>query len=127
MLHSTRVTGINLARPVLALTVMAAVICLQSCATEPIEVKTPDFTLLADGTYRGSYETGLVKAVVDVLMASGRIENVTIVSHRCGKGRPAEVIVNDVVEKQSLDVDVVSGATRSSKVILKAIEIALTK
>ncbi len=40
-------------------------------------------------------------------------------------GQPAEAIIEDVVEDQSLDVDSVSGATYSSRVILKAIEATL--
>ena len=102
-------------------------VSLQSCVAPKIVVKTPDFPSLPDGTYRGSYDGGLVKATVDVHIATGCIEKVTIVSHKCGLGKPAEAIVDDVVRRQSLDVDVVSGATRSSKVILKAIEIALTR
>ena len=42
-------------------------------------------------------------------------------------GNKAETIVDDVVDKQTLDVDTVSGATVSSKVILKSIENALLK
>jgi len=37
------------------------------------------------------------------------------------------VIVDSVIENQSLDVDAISGATYSSKVILKAIENALAR
>jgi uncharacterized protein with FMN-binding domain len=103
------------------------ILLMVSCATRSIDVKTPDFASIPDGTYRGYFDGGLVKATVDALMASGRIENVTIVSHKCGKGKPAEVIVNEVVRRQKLEVDAVSGATRSSKVILKAIEVALTR
>jgi uncharacterized protein with FMN-binding domain len=99
---------------------------LQSCVSSKIDIKTPEFASIPDGTYRGRFDGGLVKATVDVLMAGGRIEKVTIVSHRCGRGKPAERIVDDVVRSQSLDVDAVSGATRSSMVILKAIETALT-
>ncbi|HUI69763.1 MAG TPA: FMN-binding protein [Spirochaetia bacterium] len=117
---------LNAAHVGLALAALLAAISLQSCASGKIDVKTPSFASLPDGTYRGSYDGGLVNATVDVTVASGRIEKVTIVSHRCGRGKPAEAIVDDVVKNQSLDVDVVSGATRSSKVILKAIEVALT-
>jgi uncharacterized protein with FMN-binding domain len=49
------------------------------------------------------------------------------VKHVNGQGKPAEVITEKVIETQSLQVDVVSGATYSSKVILKAIENALAK
>jgi len=37
----------------------------------------------------------------------------------------AEVVIDDVILTQSLDVDTVSGATNSSKVILHAVQIAL--
>jgi uncharacterized protein with FMN-binding domain len=109
------------------LAILMAAALLQSCATKEISVKTPDFASLPDGTYRGSFSGGIVAATVDVAVSGGRIEKVTIVKHRCGKGKPAEAIVNEVVAKQSLDVDAISGATYSSKVILKAIETALSR
>ena len=105
---------------------LIAIVALESCVTRGLDVRTPDFASLPDGTYRGSCSSGLVKATVDVVMEGGRIKNVVIVSHRCGRGKPAEAIVTEVVNAQSLGVDAVSGATMSSKVILKAIEVALT-
>lgn len=42
-----------------------------------------------------------------------------------GIGKPAEAIVEDIVENQSIEVDAVSGATNSSRVIMKACENAL--
>jgi uncharacterized protein with FMN-binding domain len=54
-----------------------------------------------------------------------KIEYIELVKHKNGRGGPAEIIPIKVVEAQSLDVDIVSGATSSSKVILKAIENAL--
>ena len=45
--------------------------------------------------------------------------------HVNGQGSGAERIPATVVEKQTLQIDMVSGATYSSKVILKAIENAL--
>ncbi len=120
-------SGAKAARRAAVTAALVAALFLQSCATKPIEVKTPDFASLPDGTYRGEYDGGLVKAVVDVQVADGRIEKVTIISHRNGMGQAAEAIVDDVVTKQSLEVDTISGATRSSKVILKAIEAALSK
>jgi uncharacterized protein with FMN-binding domain len=116
----------NNARCSHAVVVLLAGVLLCSCASAGIAIKTPDFSALADGTYRGSFAAFPVSATVDVAMSGGRVEQVEIVSHRCGKGRPAEAIVNDVVASQSLEVDVVSGATLSSRVILKAIETALS-
>jgi uncharacterized protein with FMN-binding domain len=84
-----------------------------------------DFTKLADGTYSGSYKAFPVDAEVKVLISNHKIINIELVKHGNGQGAPAEVIPGKVVEAQTLDVDIVSGAIYSSKVILKAIENAL--
>lgn len=78
-----------------------------------------------DGAYTGEYKAGLVRAVVEVKVASHKITGITIKEHENGLGKKAEVITKDIEKAQSLDVDVISGATLSSKVIVKAVEIAL--
>lgn len=55
------------------------------------------------------------------------IIDIELVEHETGKGQSAEIIPKKVIEQQSLKVDHVSGATYSSKVILKAIQDALLK
>lgn len=108
-----------------ACAVLAAA-ALGSCAMPEIRVSTPSFAGLADGAYKGYYDGGMVKAEVAVTISGGAMTAVEILKHECGTGKPAEAIVEDVVVNQNLDVDVISGSTYSSKVILKAIEIALT-
>ncbi|HMM69302.1 FMN-binding protein [Gudongella oleilytica] len=66
-----------------------------------------------------------VSATVEVIIEGGRIEDIRLLDHGNGMEQPAEAIIEDVVEDQSLDVDSVSGATYSSRVILKAIEATL--
>ena len=78
-----------------------------------------------DGVYEGYYDVDLVKARVRVTVKDHRIENVELVEHEHGRGEKAEVLPRKVVEEQSVNVDIVSGATSSSKTILKAIENAL--
>jgi uncharacterized protein with FMN-binding domain len=85
-----------------------------------------DLTQVADGQYEGEFKTALVGARVRVTVADHRITDIAIVEHNNGKGKPAEAITAAVVAGQSLSVDTVTGATHSSKVILKAIELALT-
>ena len=80
---------------------------------------------LKDGTYVGEYSVPPVSATVEVIIEGGRIEDIRLLDHGNGMEQPAEAIIEDVVEDQSLDVDSVSGATYSSRVILKAIEAAL--
>lgn len=80
-----------------------------------------------DGVYIGEYILSPVKAVVQVQVNNGKIYEIKILEHQNGMGKKAEMINEWVIEKQSLEVDLVSGATVSSKAILKAIENALSK
>lgn len=90
-----------------------------------ITISNVNVSKIADGTYIGSYEVLWVAAEVRVTVKNHRIEEIELVEHKNGRGSSAEVIPSKVIETQSLEVDVVSGATSSSKVILKAIENAL--
>lgn len=80
-----------------------------------------------DGTYNGSYEVFPVSAEVNVTIKNKKIVNVELLKHNNGKGESAEILTEKVVDNQSLEVNIVSGATYSSKIILKSIENALNK
>jgi uncharacterized protein with FMN-binding domain len=82
---------------------------------------------IPDGTYQGSYFLFPVSVNVSVQIRAGHIEAITILKHFNGRGKAAERIVSTILEKQSLNVDTVSGATHSSVTILKAVEAALKK
>ena len=90
-----------------------------------LEVETPDLARLEDGVYQGEWSIPPVTAGVEVTMKDGRIAAVQLVRHDHGLGGGAESLPRAVVESQSLGLDVVSGATVSSKCILKAVETAL--
>ena len=96
-------------------------------ALENIKVSAIDLNSLEDGTYQGSYAVFPVKVKVEVAIKDKRIETIKILEHDNGKGKAAEEIVNTIIEKQIIDVDVIAGATYSSRVIQKAIEAALLK
>lgn len=80
-----------------------------------------------DGIYIGEYALSPVKVKVEVAIKNHRVEKIEILEHQKGIGKKAEKITEDVVNNQSLNVDVVSGATVSSKVILKAVDNAVNK
>lgn len=86
-----------------------------------------DLTQVEDGTYTGSEDANIIKATVEVTVKDHVITEVKILSHDSGQGKPAEVIVNDIVAKNSLEVDAISGATHSSQIIKVAVYNALTK
>lgn len=86
-----------------------------------------DISQVSDGVYNGHSETDLVKVEVKVTVEAGAIKDIEILKHECGKGRPASVIVNDMVKNNDVEVDGVSGATFSSEVIKDAVRDTLRK
>lgn len=86
-----------------------------------------DLADVPDGVYQGEYDAGQVSAKVQVMVKEHAIEEIDLLKHLNGKGQSAEKILDKMVEKQSVDVDAVSGATCSSKVLRKAVENALAR
>lgn len=82
---------------------------------------------IPDGTYHGFTDAGPIIVDLSVTVKSGRIKGIDLVRHVNGRGNAASEIIYDVIENQSLKIDMISGATYSSKVILDTIEQALTQ
>jgi uncharacterized protein with FMN-binding domain len=78
-----------------------------------------------DGSYQSSQNYFPVTAEVSVSVMDGKITDIKLIKHSHGPNHGADSIIDRVIAKQSLQVDAVSGATYSSKVVLKAIEEAL--
>ncbi len=108
---------------------LTAAFSLLSCATPRLELGRPDFSPLADGVYRGSYAGKLGKATVAATLAGGRMLALELTAFESSPlGAPAaKAIPGRVLEAQGLGVDLVSGASYSSQVILKAVEAALAQ
>lgn len=86
-----------------------------------------DISSVTDGVYIGEYDVNFVYAKVEVTVQNGIITNIDILEHKNGRGKPAEIVVDRIMEEQKIDVDTVSGATNSSIVIKKAVENALKR
>ena len=124
----------RLFKTLLAIVIVIAVIIISAVAIVSVRMSGQvkafdksgiDLSHVADGVYNGHSETDLVKVDVRVTVADGRIEDIEILKHECGKGHPADVIVNDMIKDNTVEVDVVSGATMSSEVIKDAVRDAL--
>jgi uncharacterized protein with FMN-binding domain len=89
------------------------------------QITDVDLSEIENGSYVGSYSAFPVSVSVTVTVSDHVITAIHITKHDNGQGKPAEVIVDQVLEAQSLEVDVIAGATYSSKVILLAIRDAL--
>ncbi len=84
-----------------------------------------------DGTYEGVSMKGMHGELkVEVKVAGGKISSVSVTSHNetAGIGTAAiDQIPAKIIEKQSVEVDAISGATITSVAILEAVSGALDK
>ena len=90
-----------------------------------LQINELDLSQVKDGTFQGSCDAIFVAADVTVTVKDHKITDIQLIRHKTERGQKAEVIPGKVVYAQSLQVDTISGATNSSKVILKAIDNAV--
>lgn len=95
-------------------------------AAEANQVNVPiDLQQVADGSYIGSSNGGMVQVEVQVTVKDHQITAIDLLRHDCGTGKPAEAIIDTMVAENTDNVDAVSGATLSSKTIRNAVNAAL--
>ncbi|MGA9539208.1 MAG: FMN-binding protein [Desulfobacterales bacterium] len=112
---------------VITYTLMSLLLLALGCASTPTPKRGPfNSAFVTDGVYEGSSTIWPVKAVVKVAVENRRIARIDILEHRTMLGGPAEEIIPArIIEKQSTNVDVVSGATMSSDAIMNAVQLAI--
>lgn len=91
-----------------------------------LQIKDIDLTDLHDGIYSGEFGEFLVSVKADVTITKNRISEVRISRQHCGKGYEASDTLNRIMKNQSPKVDIVTGATASSKAIMAAVQKALS-
>ena len=94
-------------------------------AVKETTIEEVNISDIPDGVYIGEYDVNFIYAKVEVDVSGGKIIDVRILEHRQERGKAAEAVANEIVDEQRIDVDTVSGATNSSIVIKKAVEVAL--
>jgi uncharacterized protein with FMN-binding domain len=101
---------------------------LSGCAKTEIIGGPVEPGKLVDGFYKGSAQGGPNSAIVKVTIQDQKITYIEILEHDAWKGKKAEPIIPQrIIDQQSTDVDAVSGATNSSKVLMNAVQDALEK
>jgi len=91
-----------------------------------IQVRHVDLSAIADGEYYGDCDVDFVRAQVRVVVKDNQIIELEMIEHYNDRGAAANEIPNRILQQQRIDVDAVSGATASSKVIQEAVYNALT-
>ena len=121
-------------RSLLVLAILLSLICLiftavylkrvadYKKAVRETTIGGTDISNISDGVYVGEYDVDFVYAKVEVTVQNGAVTNIDILEHKNGRGKPAEIVADRIIQEQRIDVDAVSGATNSSVVIKKAVE-----
>ena len=94
---------------------------------ENVSTNISSDTAYKDGTYEGSATGYSGKTTVSVTVSGGKISEINIVNTGDDEEYmiDAKDVIPQIIEKQSLEVDAVSGATHSSKGIINAVRNAL--
>ena len=118
---------------IVLMTAAYAVVVLSGCVSKEVlevramQIGSVDLDLVADGTHRGDFTYGEFTYIVDVVVLEHRITEIVVVANRDSThAQMAEGVLDTIVSDQRTDVDVVAGATTTSKALLKAVENALT-
>lgn len=91
-----------------------------------MQIGSVDFSTLKYGNYRSDFRYGDFTYAVEVLVSNSQIKAINVLENRNSKyARIAEGVTEKVLRQQRNNVDAVSGATTTSKTLLKAIENAL--
>lgn len=91
-----------------------------------MDIGSIDLANTNDGVYTGSFEENRWSNSVKVTVKENKITNIEIVKSPVFKMQDVEdYIISEVIDKQTIQVDSYTGATVSTKAMLKSIENAL--
>lgn len=97
-------------------------------AVKSLQIADVDLSGVADGVHEGTFKQGRWTYTVAVTVRDHKITAVEPINPKdSGTQKLVSSAAGKVIAHQSPNVDTVSGATASSKALLKAIENALTK
>lgn len=95
---------------------------------EALKIGAPNIVAIDNGSYTGEYKGGRWSNKVSVTVIDHKITRVQILEDMLIPREDVTAeLVDKVLEKQTTEVDAVTGATVTSKAYLKAIENALSK
>ena len=93
-----------------------------------LSISDIDISKIADGEYEGSMNKGRWSNTVRVTIKDHKIEKIDVVKDMMSKSDSiTKKIVDEVINKQTVQIDAITGATIHTKAYCKAIENALKK
>ena len=95
---------------------------------EILKIDSIKYISIKDGKYIGDYKNGRFSNEVEVDIKNGKISKiVALKTVLIERSDVTDKLFSEVIEKQDTDIDIVSGATVTSKAYLKSIEDAIIK
>lgn len=95
---------------------------------EEMTIDDVDLSRIASGTYEGEFDTGRWANRVEVTVEDNTIKDILIIKDQeVALPDVSPVLIERVLQEQTLGVDMVTDATVSSKAYLKAIRDALLR
>ena len=93
-----------------------------------VEVKPINLATIEDGTYKGKYEGYRWSNELEITIKNHQIVKITVIDDVVFvKPEVSEELFARIIDQQNIDVEVVTGATATSKAYLKAIENGLNE
>jgi uncharacterized protein with FMN-binding domain len=91
-----------------------------------IPIRNSDLSQLADGDHYGELEMGGFTFSLSVVVKNKQIQEINIINNRNSNyARHAEAVIIRIIGKQNANMAAITGATTSSKVLMKAVEKAI--
>lgn len=91
-----------------------------------MEIRNIDLAKVPDGAHVGTFTYSDFKYKVKTLVKFRKILHIQVLQNRDTKyAKRAEGVIPRIIKRQTPNVDVVSGATTTSKVLMKAVENSL--
>jgi len=111
------------------LAIIVNIVIFSGCSIAPVIGSTLVNRQIPDGVYKGTYNNWPNKAIVEITIKENKIIDINLVKHSGSWiGEKVESIIPArIIETQSTDVDAVTGATNSSRVIMNAVEKAIER
>ena len=112
---------------------MILALALMGCASQEMirvrrmDIRNVNLNNVKDGEYIGSYSYGGFEYKVKTIVNDHKIMDIVILQNRGTRhAKRAAGVVAGIIQNQTPNVDAISGATTTSKAIMKAVENSLT-
>lgn len=112
---------------------MIVMLSVLGCASQEMirvrqmDIQDVDIDGIQDGEYLGSFAYSGFDYKVKTIINGHRIKDIEVLQNRDSKhAKRAEGVLPEIIKRQTPNVDAISGATTTSKALMKAVENSLT-